>query len=34
MADAGFEEGVNERFPIPQEQLDQGNAIEQNNGYE
>jgi len=33
LADAGFEEGVNERFPIPQEQLDQGTALEQNPGY-
>ena len=34
LADAGFEEGVNERFPIPQEQLDQGTALDQNPGYE
>ena len=33
LADEGFEEGVNERFPIPQEQLDQGTALEQNPGY-
>lgn len=33
LADAGFEEGVNERFPIPQEQLDQGEALDQNPGY-
>lgn len=33
LADNGFEEGVNERFPIPQEQLDQGQALEQNPGY-
>ena len=34
MADDGFQEGVNERFPIPQEQLDQGTALDQNPGYE
>jgi hypothetical protein len=34
LADEGFEEGVNERFPIPQEQLDQGTALDQNEGYE
>lgn len=33
LADAGFEEGVNERFPIPQEQLDQGTELDQNPGY-
>ena len=33
LADAGFEEGVNERFPLPQEQLDQGQALDQNPGY-
>jgi len=33
MAEAGFQEGVNERFPIPQEQLDQGTELEQNPGY-
>jgi hypothetical protein len=33
MSDEGFQEGVNERFPIPQEQLDQGEALEQNPGY-
>lgn len=34
MADDGFQEGINERFPIPQEQLDQGTALDQNPGYE
>ncbi len=34
MADDGFQEGVNERFPIPQEQLDQGTTLDQNPGYE
>jgi len=34
LSDEGFQEGVNERFPIPQGQLDQGTALEQNPGYE
>ena len=29
----GFQEGTHERFPIPQEQLDQSQALEQNPGY-
>ena len=33
LADEGFEEGVNERFPIPQGQLDQSQVLEQNPGY-